>query len=360
MLLADMGAEVIKIEQPGYQSNIMNRRPVVDRNKKSIVLNLKIKAAQEVFYKLTEKSDVIVEGFRPGVPLRLGVDYETLKKLNPRIIYCSITGYGQDGPYRDFPGHDPNYLSMAGILGITGTAGGNHVLPGIPIADLTGGMHVAFSVLCALWVREKTGVGQYIDISITDAMVSWLGLTRGNTFLRTGRAFRLGERPSHVYKTKDGKFICIAPIEPHFWERLCHVLGIEEYIPYHHEVLIYAPPSPQKRDEILARLAEIFFQKTRDEWMALLIKEDIPASPVYQIQEALQDPHFIHRGMVEEIEDPELGKVKQVGIAVKFSDTPGKVRNVAPLPGEHTMQIMKDLGYSDEDIKELRRKGITG
>ncbi|MFH0814200.1 MAG: CaiB/BaiF CoA-transferase family protein [Pseudomonadota bacterium] len=360
MLLADMGAEVIKIEQPGYQSNIMNRRPVVDRNKKSIVLNLKIKAAQEVFYKLTEKSDVIVEGFRPGLPLRLGVDYETLKKLNPRIIYCSITGYGQDGPYRDFPGHDPNYLSMAGILGITGTAGGNHVLPGIPIADLTGGMHVAFSVLCALWVREKTGVGQYIDISITDAMVSWLGLTRGNTFLRTGRAFRLGERPSHVYKTKDGKFICIAPIEPHFWERLCHVLGIEEYIPYHHEVLIYAPPSPQKRDEILARLAEIFFQKTRDEWMALLIKEDIPASPVYQIQEALQDPHFIHRGMVEEIEDPELGKVKQVGIAVKLSDTPGKVRNVAPLPGEHTMQIMKDLGYSDEDIKELRRKGITG
>jgi len=247
MLLADMGANVIKVEQPGFASDIMNRRPVVDRNKKSITLNLKIKEAKEIFFKLVEKCDVLVEGFRRGVVKRLGIDYGTIKQANPRIIYCSISGYGQNGPYRDLPGHDPNYLSVAGILGITGTPDGQHTLPGIPIADLTGGMHLAFAILCALRVREKTGFGQYIDVSITDAILSWLGMTRGDTYFRTGRAFRLGERPPHVYKTKDGKYVCISPIEPHFWERLCRFLGVEEYILYHHEILIYAPDSPQNR-----------------------------------------------------------------------------------------------------------------
>jgi crotonobetainyl-CoA:carnitine CoA-transferase CaiB-like acyl-CoA transferase len=209
-------------------------------------------------------------------------------------------------------------------------------------------------------VREKTGVGQYIDVSMTDAMVSWLGVTRGDTFFRTGRAFRMGERPSHVYKTRDGKYICIAPLEPHFWERLCNILGIKEYIPYHHEVLIYAPASPQKRGEILTRLAEIFIMKTRDEWMDLLRREDIPVSPVYQIEETFQDPHFLHRQMVEEVEGPGSEKVKQVGIAVKLSDTPGKVRRATPLPGEHTTQILKGLGYDDDNIKRLRSKGVMG
>ena len=360
MVLADMGAEVIKVEQPGFTSEIMGKRPVVDRNKRSIVLNLKMGEAQSIFHRLAGESDVIVEGFRPGVTQRLGIDYETVKKVNPRIIYCSVTGYGQEGLYRDLPGHDANYLSMAGVMGITGTREGQHVLPGIPIADLNGGMHLAFGTLCALWAREKTGIGQYLDISLADAMLSWLGATRGDTYFRTGRAFRLGERPAHVYETKDRKYICIAPIETHFWERLCRVLGIEEYIPYHHEVLIYAPASPEKRGEILDRLAEIFLTKNRDEWMEQLKEEDIPVSPVYQIEESLQDPHFLQRRMVEEVEDPELGKTKQVGIAVKLSDTPGKIRSVAPLPGEHTVQILKELGYRVEDIERFRANDVLG
>ncbi len=355
MVLADMGAEVIKVEQPGFTSKIMEKRPVVDRNKRSIVLNLKIGEARAIFYRLAEKSDVIVEGFRPGVTQRLGVDYETVKKLNPRIIYCSVTGYGQEGPYRDFPGHDANYLSMAGVMGITGTKDGQHVLPGIPIADLNGGMHLAFGILCALWAREKTGVGQYVDVSLTDAMLSWLGVTRGDTYFRTGRAFRLGERPAHVYATKDQKYVCIAPIETHFWERLCRLLGIEQYIPYHHEVLIYAPASSEKREEILDRLSQIFLTKTRDEWVEQLKEADIPVSPVYQIEESFKDPHFIQRRMVEEVEDPELGKTQQVGIALKLSNTPGKIRSVAPLPGEHTTKILQDLGCSDDDIERLLR-----
>jgi len=360
MLLADMGAEVIKVEQPGFTSKVMDRRPVVDRNKRSIVLNLKMGEAQAIFYKLVEESDVIVEGFRPGVTKRLGIDYETVKKVSPRVIYCSVTGYGQEGPYRDLPGHDANYLSMAGILGITGTKEGQHVLPGIPIADLNGGMHLAFGVLCALWARERTGVGQYVDISLVDAMFSWLGATRGDTYFRTGRTFRLGERPAHVYKTKDQKYICIAPIETHFWERLCRVLRMEEYIPYHHEVLIYAPVSPEKQEEILARLAEIFLTKTRDEWLRQLKEEDIPVAPVYQIEESVRDVHFTQRRMVEEVEDPELGKTKQVGIAVKLSHTPGSIRSVAPLPGEHTVLILKEIGYSDEAIERLRTSKVLG
>lgn len=360
MLLADLGADVIKVEQPGYYSEVMPRRPVVDRHKRSISLNLKTKEAQGVFYRLTEKSDVIVEQFRPGVTQRLGIDYETLKAKNPNIIYCSVTGFGQDGPYRDLPGHDPNYLAMAGILGITGTADGEVVLPGIPISDLSGGLHTAFGILCALWVRQKTGIGQQIDISMTDAMVSWLGVTRGDSFFRTGSAFRLGQRPSHVYLTKDGKHICIAPIEPHFWERFCRVLGVEEFIPHHRDILIDTPQSPDKREEILSRLTEIFLTRTREEWVRLSQQEDIPISPVYELEETFQDPHVLYRRMVEELEDPDLGKVRQVGVAIKFSQTPGRVGRVAPLPGEHTEQILKEMNYSDGEIEQLRRQGAIG
>jgi crotonobetainyl-CoA:carnitine CoA-transferase CaiB-like acyl-CoA transferase len=332
----------------------------VDRHKRSISLNLKTKEAQGVFYRLTEKSDVIVEQFRPGVTQRLGIDYETLKAKNPNIIYCSVTGFGQDGPFRDLPGHDPNYLAMAGILGITGTADGEVVLPGIPISDLSGGLHTAFGILCALWVRQKTGIGQQIDISMTDAMVSWLGVTRGDAFFRTGRAYRLGQRPFHVYETKDGKHLCIAPFERHFWERLCRALGIEEFIPDHREVLIEAPDSPDKREEILSRLSEIFLKRTREEWVRLLQKEDIPISPVNDMEETFRDPHILYRRMVKELEDPDVGKVRQVGVAIKLSETPGRVENVAPLPGEHTEQILKELNYRTDEIERLREKGALG
>lgn len=360
MLLADMGADVIKVEQPGFQTELMNRRPVVDRNKKSIALDLKVKEAREVLYKLTERTDVLVEGFRPEVAERLGVDYESVRKTNSRIIYCSVTGYGQSGPYKNLAGHDPNYLAMSGVLGITGTAAGEHVLPGIPIADLNGGMHAAFSIVCALWAREKTGVGQYIDVSITDAMASWLGVSRGDTYFRTGRIFRRGERPSHVYKTKDERFICVAPLEQHFWERLCVALGVEEYIPYRHEVLIYAPPFPEKRDEILSRLTEIFRMRSRDEWVEFLKKKDIPVSPVYTLEEAFHDPHLLYRNMVVEVQDPDAGVVKQGGIAVKFSGTPGRIRSVAPLPGENALEILASLGYDEAEIEELQGKGALG
>jgi len=356
MLLADMGADVIKVEQPGFESELINQRPVVDRNKRSIILNLKLQEAREIIHKLISSCDVLVEGYRPGVTRRLGVDYETAKNINSRVVYCSITGYGQNGPYRNLPGHDPNYLAMSGVLGITGTEDGRHVLPGIPIADLNGGMHAAFSIVCALWSRENTGVGQYLDISITDAMASWLGVTRGDTYFRTGRAFKRGERPPHVYMTKDEKYICIAPLEQHFWEKLCIALYIEEFIPFRDEILIYAPPVPKKRDEIIKKLSEIFRTRTRSDWIEILTKEDIPVAPVYSLDETFQDPHLLYRDMVIEVQDPDAGSIKQVGIAAKFSATPGAISGVAPKPGEHTLEILAGLGYNDAEVTELQTR----
>ncbi len=360
MLLADLGADVIKVEQPGYESNVMPRRPPVDRHKRSIALDLKKDEARAIFYKLAERSDVVVEQFRPGVTRRLGIDYETLAKFNPRLIYCSVTGYGQEGPYRDLPGHDPNYQAVAGIIGLTGTPDGQPVLPGIPIADLAGGLHLALAIATALWAREKSGAGQWIDLSISDALVSWLGVTWGGFWFLTGRALRLGERPSHIYKTKDERFICLAPIEPHFWTKLCRVLGTEEYIPYHREVLIFRTPLEEKRQEIVGRFAQIFRTKTRGEWLELLRKEDIPVAPVYEIEEVFQDPHFISRGMIQEVKDPALGNVKQVSYPVKFSQGPVKVRSLAPLRGEHTIEILRELGYGESEIDQFRKREVIG
>ena len=377
MLLADMGAEVIKIEepQPHFSMKTLNpdaRSPEearrleiilntrsVNRNKKSITLNLKSKEGQQIFHKLAKNADVVVEEFRPGVTSRLGIDYKTLKRINNRIIYCAITGYGQDGPYKNLPGHDPNYESIAGILGITGTNDGIHVIPGIPIGDLCGGVHGAIGILCALIAREKTGKGQFVDISITDGLISWLGVSRADTFFATGRQqMNIGDRPSHVYKTKDDKYICVMPAEPHFWERLCGALGLEEYIPYHREILLFAPSLPEKRAEIISAFTRVFRTKTRDQWFQILWQADTCVAPVYDFNEVFEDPQVLHRQMVVEVEYPELGNIKQTGIAIKLSDTPGKIKMRPPRLGEHTKEILDKLGYTKQNIVVLRSKGV--
>lgn len=229
MILADMGADIVKIEevQPRWivsnafssktshldeneREEILTAYQFVNRNKRSICLNLKTREAQKIFHKLAEDSDVVVEEFRPGVTKRLSIDYETLRNINPRIIYCAISGYGQNGPYRDIPGHDPCYIGIAGVLGITGTPDGHHVLPGVPIGDLGGGMQGVIGILCAIIAREKTGHGQFVDIAMTDSVVSWLVARHGQLYFSTGSQPELGERPSHVYETKDGKYICVS------------------------------------------------------------------------------------------------------------------------------------------------------
>lgn len=365
MILADLGADVLKIDPPGSHLPI----PVADeesayaywcweRNKKGMILNLRLDEGRQIFYKLAEGADVVVEGFRPGVLKRLGVHYDTVSKLNPRIIYCSLTGYGQDGPYRDLPGHDPNYISVAGALGIIGEASGRPVLPSNLLADMGGGgMHAAVGVLAALMARERTGRGQYVDLAMTDGVVSLLSAEASLYFLtgivpRPGKALTTGLVPYiNVYETKDGRYITVACLEPQFWENLCRVLGREDFVPYQHA-------EGEKREEIFSFFRETFLTKTRDEWFELLREKEICIAPVYTLDEAFSDPQLRHRQMIVEIDHPKLGKVKQVGISIKLSDTPGQMRHAGTPPGEHTDEVLLRLGYSSKEVEDLRQKGV--
>ena len=379
MLLGDLGAEVLKIEAPGVSEFISSpgspaeestRKAAAyyapNRNKKSIVLNLKAEAGREIFGRLSQRADVVVEGFRPGVAGRLGIDYQTVSKLNPGIIYCSLSGYGQDGPYRAFPGHDINYIAMAGVLGLIGSADGPPVVPLNLVADLAGAaLYGALGIVVALLARNKTGQGQYVDVAYLDgalSLMTWFncGYFFDGSALSRGQSWLHGAYPYYgVYETKDGKYITIGCLEPHFWENLCRFLAKEDFIPYHFALEhTFHKPEDGKWDEIRSFLKQTFLTKTRDEWFELLVNSDVPAGKVYEPDEVFTDPQVLHRQMVIEVEHPILGKVRQVGITPKFSATPGQVRTLSPLPGEHTDETLRELGYEREEIENLRREGV--
>lgn len=370
MLLADMGADVIKVEAGGgraaqvietMDAEVEERRRAFNaegRNKRSIVLNLKMGGAREVFYKLVKDSDVVVEEFRPGVLKRLGADYDTISKINPGIILCSITGYGQDGPYAQVPGHDINYMSTAGAQSMIGPRGGPPVMTFNLIGDYSGGsMQAALGITLALIARERTGRGQHVDISMTDGIISLMhGEAAG--YFDTGRVpsrgdlLTIGGAPFYgVYETKDGKYVSIAALEPWFYANLCELLGREDLLPYEWDAA--------KWDELSAEFRKIFRTKTRDEWVELLRQKDVCVAPVNSVNEVFEDPQVVQREMAVEIEHPTLGRVKQVGIGIKLSDTPGAVRSIAPKPGQHTDEIMLGLGYTGANIAELRGSGAV-
>ena len=382
-ILADLGAEVIKIEAPltagarqaglfqltvgeSEQSKRMVAYWATNRNKKSIGLNLKSEEGLRIFYQLAERTDVVVEGFRPGVVKRLGIDYESINKINPRVIYCSISGYGQDGPYRDLPGHDINYISIGGALNLIGERDGQPIIPLNLLADYGGGgMHAAVGILSALIARGKTGEGQYIDLSLMDSVISLLTDTTVNYFqhgveLKQGQLALGGSYPYYnVYKTKDGKFITIGCLEPGLWENLCREIGKEEFIPFHFEhEHTFHPPEGKKWEEISSYLKQLFLTRTRDEWFNILSQKDIPVGKVYSLDEVFTDPQVLHRKMVVEVEHPTEGKVKQVGIAIRLSDTPAKIRSQPPTLGEHTEELLLELGYSRGSIGMMRKRGI--
>ncbi|MBN1381042.1 MAG: CoA transferase [Deltaproteobacteria bacterium] len=378
LMLADMGAEVIKIQEARRRRNSLETlvpkselttddlkagytpHRAIDRNKKGIALNLKNEAAREIFYKLVKDGDVVVIEFRPDVGKRLKIDYDTLKAINPRIIYCAVTAYGQDGPYADYPAHDANVIAAAGILGATGTPDGQYVLPGVPIADLCGGgMNAAVGILTALFAREKTGRGQFVDISMMDGAVAMMLARHNMLYGITGQSPKAGQRPSHVYRTRDDKSICFAGGEPWFWERLCKTLDLEELIPYDQAIKPFAGFS-KEREWVISKLTEKFLSKTRDEWLESLHKADTCIAPVHTaMDDVLNDPQVKHRRMMVEVEDPILGKIPQPGIAIKLSETPGRIRTLAPRHGQHTSEILAGLGYSDEEVEELKKDGAV-
>jgi len=373
MILGDLGADVIRVNAPlavrVRASGEASKRDIlyqaVDRNKKSIGLNLKLEKAQRIFYQLAEGADVVVEGFRPGVAKRLSIDYETINKINPRIIYCSITGYGQDGPYSNLPGHDINYISVAGALNLIGDRDGQPAIPLNLIADMGGGgMHAAVGILSAFIARDKTGKGQYVDISLTDSVISLL-TTRAADYFRYGVTFKRGETALgggyhyyNIYETKDGKFVTIGCIEPWLWENLCQEIGREDFIPFHFEDdHLVRLPEGKKREEISSYLKQLFRTKTRDEWFKILSRKNIPIGKVHSWDEVFTDPQVLHRKMLIEVEHPTEGKIKQVGIAIKLSDTPGEIKSPPSMLGEHTEEILAEIGYTRQGIDELRRDG---
>jgi crotonobetainyl-CoA:carnitine CoA-transferase CaiB-like acyl-CoA transferase len=367
MLLADLGAEVIKIEQPGFgiipvdvDEETWAAYYAIDRNKKSITLDFKKAEARRVFHRMAETADVVIEGFRPGVAARLELDYETARAINPRIVYCSITGYGQDGPYRDLPGHDVNYISIAGALSAMAIRDGRPAVPLNMLGDYAGGgLQAAFAIVTALFARDRTGTGQLIDIAMVDGVVSLLSW-EASVFFAGGGTPKWGATPltggvpcGCVFPTKGGGFVSLGCFEVKFWENLCRELGREDLIPCQFAV-------GDEKERVVSQLTEVFLTRTKEEWFRLLGPKEIPITPVLELDEVFSDPQVHHRERVVEVDHPRLGKVKHPGIGVKFSETPGEIREFAPLPGQHTGEVLADLGYTSDDITKLREAGAIG
>jgi crotonobetainyl-CoA:carnitine CoA-transferase CaiB-like acyl-CoA transferase len=374
MILGDLGADIIKIDEIPAKSEqgqanaggILaelaspdSRYNPVNRNKKSICLNLKTVKGRGIYLRLAEDTDVVVEGFRPGVTKRLGIDYEKLKEKNERLIYCAITGYGQDGPYQNLAGHDINYIAQGGITHTIMLPGSSPHPPGAIIGDLAaGGMQAAIGILAAVLAREKTGKGQLVDISMTDGVVNMLSLYLGRYYQdmkvpSPEKKSSCGATPYYNnYQTSDGKFIAIGCGEPRFYSNLCRILECEQYVLFQDESAKYS--------EIAAYFKKQFLSRTRDEWFELLSAADIPVSKVLALNELEFDPQIRARRMIVEVSCPEGEKVKQPGISIKLSQTPGKIRSHSVRPGENTREILTKLGYSSEEILELKRESVIG
>jgi crotonobetainyl-CoA:carnitine CoA-transferase CaiB-like acyl-CoA transferase len=367
MMLGDFGADVLKIEEPGLGDPARHSRAgikqpgayflVTNRNKRSLTLNLKTAAGREIFLKLAAQADVVIEGFRPGVMARLGVDYETLRQLNPRLIYCALTGYGQDGPYRAKPGHDVNYISTAGVLSVIGAQDGPPVLPGVQLADLAGGsLHAVIGILLALQAREHTGEGQMVDISMLDGVLSLLYvpfasyLANGASPLRGNEGLSGKYACYQLYETRDGRYLSLGALEPKFWEQACRVLG--------HEDFIARQFSNDAQVEMLAALREIFKTKTAEEWLATFEGVDTCIALVKDVAEMMDDPQIRQRRMIAELEHPTVGTLKQIAPTVNLSATPGVIKLPPPQLGEHSQEVLRELGYSGETIQQFAEAGV--
>lgn len=356
MLLADMGAEVIVLERPGMGDPsrlIPSFFAAVNRNKKSITVNLATEKGSEICHGLAERFDVVTEGFRPGIAKRLGVDYKSLREINPRLIYASISGYGQDGPYCDWPAHDLTYQGMAGMLANQISAGAPSLIPpSVAIADLSSGMFATIAILAALYAREQTGKGQYIDVSMTDGLVSWMSVPLLR-YLNMGETTLPLEPGYGIFETKDGKFLTLSiAFEDHFWRNLCHAIGRGELGE------ISAQERRQRREELVDVLREALLARGRDEWVEILTSANVAAGPAYELAETVKDPHLRQRGMFVEIEDPRKGRSTFVAPSLKFSETPAEIRMPPPELGEHTEEVLLGLGYSQQEIQEMRHGGV--
>ena len=374
MLLGDLGAEVIKIEEPdggdftrttsaeaslgGVSAYFLS----INRSKKSVTLDLRKEKGREVFYKMVKTADVVFDNFRPATLEKLGCSYEIVREHNPKIISCSLSAFGQDGPYRDLPAYDIILQAMGGTMSLTGPEGGDPVIMGVPMGDLAGGMFAAYAISAALYQREKSGLGQRIDLSLLDSQVALL-MYLAQTYIATDMVpERRGAKhplaaPFKAFETKDGHIAVVAFQDKHF-ESFCKIIEREDLV------------SDERFDNFIARalnkadlyaiLDPIFPKKTNAEWAKPLREAGIPSSPVNNIKDALNDPQVLHRNMVIEMNHPEIGVYKGLGNPIKSTEMDDGPLSPPPLLGQHTDEVLTDLlGMSPDDIQALRDEGVV-
>ncbi len=362
LYLADLGAEVVKIEDSDQGDYLRwmsvagngsgNLFEALNRDKKGIKLNLKTPEGVEVFKRLAQEADIVVEGFRPGVMDKLGVGYDAIKPVNPAIVYCSLSGYGKDGPYSGKAGHDLNYIGVAGTLGVTGTRE-KPAIPGVQIGDIAGGSITAFgAIMLGLFNKQKTGKGLYLDISMVDGLTGFMTpyLPYLKTNLKREEMELTGSIPCYnVYRTQDDKFVTLGALEPKFWSRFLEMINrmdlVEEQL---------AKGDDFKR--VYHEVQRVFLSKTRKEWLEFFENEDVCVEPVNELDELLNDPHIKYRGMFGSVK---AGADEFITIKNPFHrNEQHRDFKKAPQPGEHTVEILKKAGYTNEQIEELKRKGV--
>lgn len=372
MVLADLGADVMKVEKVNGGDDSRQMGPYVNgestcffqinRNKKSIALNLKSEEGKEIFYKLAKEADVVVENYRPGVTKSLGIDYESLKKHNPSLVYCSISGYGQTGPYSHKGGFDLVAQGMTGLMSMTGEKGMRPMKSGIAVYDIGAGITAAYSILAAYIHKMKTGEGQHLDIALAEIGLPWFTWEAGAYFAEgtipeaTGWRHRVSA-PYQAVKTKSG-YMMLGCANQRTWERFCmDVVEKPEWITdsrYETNLL-----RNKHVNELEEDIEEVLMLNETKYWIERCEKAGVPAGPINNFAEAVQDPHYQARGMIQEVEHPLIGKMKMIGIPTKFSETPGEVRTPSPLFGQDTITVLQNLGYDQESIEKLTEAGAV-